>query len=251
VFSRGLPHNGALQDLNKSEALSTVLCKTVVYANEVSNKVENDLTLCVCSGWLHNEISASGNGTAFFFPTSLHRWYVEWKLFGHREPRTPLVINIKEFIKQVISRFDPRILSTERRTGSSTQQMSEAQYQSEFYRCSHAYSHGSLLSFPEFEMATGRVDFYVPSKKWGVELLRDGNQLEEHSGRFSRSGAYDGTLAIDDYIILDCRKTEPRKPHQREYLCASHILCLFLISMKTLKSCIMLSSRTILQRCTF
>jgi len=53
----------------------------------------------------------------------------------------------------------------------------EAQYQDEFYRCCHTHSNGSLVTFPEFGTAKGRVDFYIPAKQWGVELLRDGDQL--------------------------------------------------------------------------
>lgn len=61
--------------------------------------------------------------------------------------------------------------------------------------------------------AEGQVDFYILFKKWGVELLRDGNRLEEHSGRFSQPGLYGTTLTVDDYIILDCRNTQPRRRH--------------------------------------
>jgi hypothetical protein len=223
VFARGLPRDEDLQKLNIFKALSTVL-NTVVKANEVSEEVRNDLTFCVHQGWLHNDDIGDREEIIFFFPTSLHRWYLEWKLFGYKEPETPLVVNITKFVVDVIRLFNPCILSAERRIGTSIQRISEAQYQNEFYHCSHVYPNGSLLSFPEFRTATGRIDFHVQSKNWGVELLCDGNQLEEHSGRFAQSGAYGGTLVIDDYVILDCCVKTPVKPHIRKYLCFSHIM---------------------------
>lgn len=90
--------------------------------------------------------------------------------------------------------FSPRVFSTLRDIGpGGVQPLPEAQYQDEFYRCCYTYSYSksSLVSFAEFGMAKGRVDFYIPAKKWGVELLRDGNQLAQHSRRFSsQTGAY-------------------------------------------------------------
>jgi hypothetical protein len=64
---------------------------------------------------------------------------------------------------------------------------------------------------------TGRVDFYLPFKKWGVELLRNGDKYEEHCGRFSQEGAYGGTLAISSWTVTIGK-----------YLCV--FTCLFLIS---------------------
>jgi hypothetical protein len=66
-------------------------------------------------------------------------------------------------------------------------------------------------------MAKGRVDFYIPSKQWGVEILREGDRLAHHSGRFSRSGSYETTLPLSDYIILDCRNTWPKLSHPSAY----------------------------------
>ena len=93
------------------------------------------------------------------------------------------------------------------------QQPPEAQYQDEFYRSCHICLEGSLVTFPEFGTAKGWVDFYIPSKKWGVELLCDSDQLAQHSGRFSALGSYTTQLELLDYIILDCCKTCPRVRH--------------------------------------
>jgi len=59
----------------------------------------------------------------------------------------------------------------------------------------------------------GRVDFYIPVKEWGVELVREGDRLAQHSGRFSSKGPYKKDLPLSDYVILDCRQTHPQVPH--------------------------------------
>jgi hypothetical protein len=75
----------------------------------------------------------------------------------------------------------------------------------------------SLVTFPEFGTAKGRVDFYIPAKSWGIELLRDGNQLAKHCGRFSDAGSYGTTLTLSEYIVIDCRTTHPERKHPRKW----------------------------------
>ena len=142
------------------------------------------LQLCFSKGWLHTD--NIDNKTEYFFPSSLHRWCIEWKLWGVWDT-TFCLDNILDFMIDVISIFSSQRLSTTRRVSAAGyfQHPPEAQYQDEFYRCCHTHSNGSLVTFPKFSTAKGRVDFYIPAKQWGVELLREGNQLAQHSGRFS------------------------------------------------------------------
>ena len=65
------------------------------------------------------------------------------------------------------------------------------------------------MTFPQYGTRQGRVDFYIPAKEWGVELLRNGDRLKEHSGHSSNNGSYATTLPLSDFIILDCRTTKP------------------------------------------
>ncbi len=51
-----------------------------------------------------------------------------------------------------------------------------------------------------------------------MELLRDGDRLAEHSGRFSQPGSYATDLSFSDYIILDCRTERVRDPHPGGYI---------------------------------
>jgi hypothetical protein len=118
--------------------------------------------------------------------------------------------NILDFVIDVISLFSSIILSTIGRVSSAGVQRSTStrtsgvtatvKFIDELYRCCHSHSNGSLLTFefPEFGTAKGRVGFYIPAKKWGVELLRDGDQLAEHSGRFSSQGSYGPTVSTSE-----------------------------------------------------
>jgi len=140
---------------------------------------------------------------------------VEWKLWGIADATPFDCADILELVINVVSIFSPRVFSTPRDIGSGrVQRLPEARYQDEFYRCCYTYSKSTLITYPEFDMAKGRVDFYIPAKNWGVELLRDGNQLAQHCGRFSSpTGSYGSTFPLSDYIILDCCTTFPTLSH--------------------------------------
>jgi hypothetical protein len=132
------------------------------------------------------------------------------------------------------------------------QSIPEAQYQDEFYRCAHVHSGGSVAAFPEFGTTRGRVDFYMKSKKWAIELLRNGDRLEEHVKRFTQGGKYSG-LDIDDYVVLDCRTTTPAIAHPSKYLCFPRKIVLFslIMLMKIWPSCTTSYSRIAIQRLRF
>lgn len=97
----------------------------------------------------------------------------------------------------------------------------EAQYQDEFYRSLFSVTAGNVRISPEFASAkgadvVGRIDFFIPVAKWGIEITRDGNRLSEHNSRFDNLGAYGAWLRsgdMTDYTLLDCRTSVPRKCH--------------------------------------
>jgi len=248
VFRRGLPSYGDLRVPAVACVFSSVLRTGSVQDTDFTTEDNSSaLQWCFRKGWLHTDYI--DNKIKYFFPSSLHRWYIEWKLWGFLDA-TFRADNILDFVIDVISTFSPRMLSTTRRVSAAghVQRPPEARYQDEFYRCCHTHSNGSLVTFPEFGTAKGRVDLYIPAKQWGVELLRDGEQLAQHSGRFSsQTGSYGTTLSLTDYIILDCRTTQPRVHHPRRniYLCLSfHLLNFTFTSHQTFKNCTILCSMT-------
>ncbi|KIL60852.1 hypothetical protein M378DRAFT_905153 [Amanita muscaria Koide BX008] len=218
IFGRGLPTNMALQDPATAGIFSAVLRMGVVKDADVRTEDEKSaLQACFHNGWLHADklgVINLPDNVGYFFPSSLHRWYVEWKLLDSLPPIQLQANCLLDFVIDAIRLFSPRLLSAERRIGPGcTQRLPEAQYQDELYRCCHTLSEGSLITFPEFGTAKGRVDFFIPAKTWGIELLRDGNQLARHCGRFSQTGSYGTMFPLSEYIIIDCRTTHPKEQH--------------------------------------
>ena len=212
VFTRGLPLAKDLQDVGVAGVFSRVLRDGYVVDSDSAGSYHDNLMLCFRNGWLHTDKKNHSDDTViYFFASPLHRWYVEWKLWDRYPPPPVVTDSILTFVIDIIRKFSPKRFATEQTLPfGEIRQIPEAQYQVEFYRCC---SNGSIVTFPEYGTRQGRVDFYIPAKEWGVELLCNGDRLAEHSGRFSDNGSYATTLSFSDYIILDCRTTYPRDQH--------------------------------------
>jgi hypothetical protein len=84
----------------------------------------------------------------------------------------------------------------------------EAQYRDEFYRAFNAVVPcGVPISSEWSRHRDGRIDFWIPQKKWGVELLRDHDRVDERCNRFQKGGRYYPWIKagmLKDWIIIDC-----------------------------------------------
>ncbi|KAF8273603.1 hypothetical protein EI94DRAFT_1715381 [Lactarius quietus] len=215
IFGRGLPAVQYLQDPQTVNALSIVAQKSRVLMMEVTEDIRERLIFCAQKGWLSSDASNKNGAVCYFFASKLHQWCVQWKLFlDNRWAGNVEEDNIVDFAKKVLQRFDPRALTGQREVNDSgaVQRTPEAQYQDEFYRCCHNLSGGSAIVFPEFGTKRGRVDFYVKSRKWAIELVCDGAQLQEHVGRFRNPLRY-AELPIDEFLVLNCCTSRPESPH--------------------------------------
>ncbi len=88
---------------------------------------------------------------------------------------------------------------------------------------------GGVLWSPEFGIkgvkGGGAIDFYLGSHKWGMEVTRDGDQLNGHYNRFQEGGNYhrwivDGELL--DWLLLDFRSAIPSTKHSSKYSTSCH-----------------------------
>jgi len=62
---------------------------------------------------------------------------------------------------------------------------------------------GMLFKFPNQDLFTGAVDFYLNAQfQWAFELLRAGKRLREHSERFQPNKRYD-QLKMKDWAVID------------------------------------------------
>jgi hypothetical protein len=208
VSRRGLPQRFQLQDERVADTLRDVLHDGRISVRG-SVMIPAPLQRCHRSGWLHSTTTAGVS--EYFFASTWHKRYVECLLFEHNEGISE--DNVFAFATQVILKFSPCNLTT-RIVGSLTQTIPEAQFQDKFYRASLTHTN-SVMSFPEFGNKQGRIDFFIPSKKWGIELLCNGNRINSHIKRFTR-GEYgkwihDGVLK--DYVIIDFRTNTPCDGH--------------------------------------
>jgi len=227
VFGRGLPQGNVLRDNpDMTAVMSEVIRKESIICSEdyLASKPEDDdkrqaaLRKIFRAGWLHTEIRADIDGILYTFASPLHRRCIDWKLNGLPWESRIVEPNLSEFALAVIQRFSRQSLE-KREIGPKAQSIPEAQFQDEFYSASSKHANGSV-SFPEFGTKNGRIDFFIRSKKWGVELLRDGNRLGQHARRFTK-GEYGKWIEkgwMSDYIIIDFRTRHPKIVHQGKLL---------------------------------
>jgi hypothetical protein len=148
------------------------------------------------------------------FPSPLHRQIWSYKLMPSEQYKYPG--DILALIRDTVAKFRPNQLSrSDRRAETDERDPPEAQYSHEWYRSLHGVTGGNVVISPEYATAPGkrrgRVDLYIPSMKWGIELLRDRSKLQEHSDRFL-TGAYSVLVKsgdIVDYALLDFRHAVP------------------------------------------
>jgi hypothetical protein len=89
----------------------------------------------------------------------------------------------------------------------------EAQYQDEFYRAFNmVVGRGVPISSEWSRNGNGQFDFWIPQKRWGIELLRDHDRVNEHCNRFKKGGRYYPWIEagmLEDWIIIDCATSLP------------------------------------------
>lgn len=86
----------------------------------------------------------------------------------------------------------------------------EAQYPDEFYRSFNHITGRGVPICSEWSTRDGHVAFYIPEKRWAIELLRNHNRIDEHLSQFKEGGKSHPWLkdkAIDDWIVINCTST--------------------------------------------
>jgi hypothetical protein len=223
TFKSGSPSTEDLEVPAIARVFSAVLRTGFVKEADFHDKSTQDaLHQCFRRGWLHaDQLDAVGirYETGYLFPSPLHQWVAEWKLWETHPDATFDAKDLLTFAVEVISRYCPENLTRNQRVGPScVLRPLEARYQDEFYRCGQGRSDGSLLTFPEFAIGNGCADLYIPAKKWGLEILCNGDRLEHHSGRFSRPELYTGSFPVDDHIILSFADSYPAVAQSGKYI---------------------------------
>lgn len=242
AFDRGLPTSKELRSLpDVVELFRTLLINGAVVEAEHRHEA---IAMCHRNGWIH---SIERNDVILYtLPSPLHAAFLSWRLTPTNNK--PDYNSIFDLCLAVISKFKPSQLHLPiRRAGClDVESVPEAQYQDEFYRSMFSITSGDVRLSPEFTSAKGanplgRIDFFIPVMKWGIEITRDGNLLKQHHFRFTASGAYGAWLQSNemvDYILLDFRTSLPIEAHPS--MIHDFLLIPALISSQIFQTCFML-----------
>ena len=174
---------------------------------------------CHCRGWLFEDTSSSR--ICYLLASPLHISCISFTIQPFDE--VPQFQSLLDLSIAVVRKFKRSQLSKPIRfVGPAiATRLPEAQWQDEFYRAAITATKGLVRLTPEFGSArgaqpVGRIDFFIPSVKWGIEIIRDGQNLNQHDARFQPGGAYHSWMNaghMNSYILLDFRQSIPQKPH--------------------------------------
>jgi hypothetical protein len=195
AFGRGLPQDKELATQPAVVALFRKILRDGIV--EETGSTNEATSMCHRNGWIHSFFPDQQyqTGILYAFASPLHAACLSWRLTPTND--IPNFDSILHLSLMVISAFKPSQLNLPiRRIGTqSTDTPPEAQYQDEFYRSLFLITHGNVRISPEFASAKkaqvlGRIYFFIPSVKWGIEITQDGNRLKGHNSRFEATGAY-------------------------------------------------------------
>lgn len=154
-----------------------------------------------------------------------HRW-VEWILGKQSVRLNSKYDSLRHLCVDIMKEFSAATLrhtaAGKSLTSAAQYKPLEAAYQDEYYRCFNVIAGRGVPICSEWSRTRdGRADFWIPEKKWAVELLREEDRVHEHISRFQKGGRYHSWITdgmINDWIIINCATSLPTrckfiKPH--------------------------------------
>ena len=127
----------------------------------------------------------------------------------------PIPQDLETLVLTVLHAFKPIYLqkSAEYSIGKDGH-LVEGAWQREFYRAATTVLPSGMYIIPEASTKFGKVDFYVHTEdkkiKWCIDLVREGDLLDEHVQKFEMRGEgeqlSDKSTKKGDYMILDFRE---------------------------------------------
>ncbi|CAG8678769.1 2362_t:CDS:2, partial [Ambispora gerdemannii] len=143
------------------------------------------------------------------FPAPLLRaTYLQNRFGSVTRSKTP-PNTFRDFVTSVFAKMDPKVLQKSKGTGIDGRLLGRV-WQMEFYRASMQVLpediHASVDVGAVFG-SKGYIDFYIDDQhNWAIELLRDGDRLQEHEERFQERGIYVPILKYaKEWAVIDIR----------------------------------------------
>ncbi|RAH46062.1 uncharacterized protein BO95DRAFT_452931 [Aspergillus brunneoviolaceus CBS 621.78] len=170
---------------------------------------------CYVNGWIHKTVVLDATcpigKDMVVLPSRLHEKWVE-RFVGGIPASLPLRFDaLQTLCCEVLGRFSVMSLrhasKGKKMSSASTYRAVEAQYQDEFYKAFRSVAGRAVpICSERSRTQDGRADFYIPEKKWAIEVLRDHRKIDEHVLRFREGGAYYGWIedgTIQEWIVID------------------------------------------------
>ncbi|KAJ8065305.1 hypothetical protein OCU04_005998 [Sclerotinia nivalis] len=185
---------------------------------------------CHHVGLLQTEQRRPGSDeTTYFFASPIHRKIACRRLLAASEPDTILdQITLQQTCLNAIERFNLSLLKAQSmKPYIDWRSISETAIQNEIYCCLNHELHNIEIISEYSYLTNERVDFYIFSKKWGIEILQSGEKgaINEYISQFRVEGKYHGWGIMDDFIILNfCSKSSFQPLEIKDVDIQSHIL---------------------------
>ncbi|KAL2819130.1 hypothetical protein BJX63DRAFT_28379 [Aspergillus granulosus] len=203
---------------NLTPETRAVLANVLEQGNITHNKVDDALQTCYQLGWLHKTTQPDRlRTTVYVLPSRLHEKWIEYLIGEEMRPLPSQFQSLQELVMTILRGFSTTNLKSAGKVLSSaaSNRPVEAQYQDEFYRVFNKVAgRGVPISSEWSRTSRGRVDFWIPEKKWAIELLRDHERIGEHIAQFHRGGRYYDWITdsmVGDWIIINCAISMPDK----------------------------------------
>ncbi|RXW16098.1 hypothetical protein EST38_g9759 [Candolleomyces aberdarensis] len=223
TWRAGLPNEWDFTNHSKAELLERALRDQVFTdIGEFNEEEQGVLQELIDTGRIHCDIleldAESGKAkVGYTFASPLHALYNEAMLvlyhrtYDLKYKGTIQELNIYDFVLNVFKKLSPSSMQRSPRYGYGMVQQSDepkAQIHDEFYRCCHIHAHGVVRNYSRLGTQGGRVDFLIPSKRWAIELLREGDDIEKHYSRFIEDqGLHEWPIHanVSSFLLLDSR----------------------------------------------
>ncbi|KAF2395821.1 hypothetical protein EJ06DRAFT_534505 [Trichodelitschia bisporula] len=201
---RGFPHD-TFQDPDARKVLIKAAIEGFAQLQDVNSEA---LRKCYVKGYLHAVVK-DGSSMVYTYPTEVHRWFAAMTVVPQLTRPFPFE-SVRECVLTGLKSFCGNALRRESKTP-------EAAYGAELYRTIYKVTRARVIPTPEFsskELGGQRIDFVIPEVHWGIELLRDGIQLQEHYDRFVGEGRYT-SFSFKYCIVVDFRSSRPAKSFRK------------------------------------
>ncbi|PYH70284.1 ATP-binding protein [Aspergillus vadensis CBS 113365] len=211
--------------IDLKDPVREILCEITEKGN-INWEQRPGLEECYERGWIHRmHTGPEGNSDQYeiaVLPSRLHEKWLQYLISQDKRALPPRFTNLTQLCMEILHEFSSMNLkppTTDRRLSTAAQPRPvETQYQDEFYRafCKVA-GRGVPISTEWARTASGRADFFIPEKKWAVELVRNHDRIDDHVKRFQKGGQYFEWLqkkAVEDWIVINCATSVPNSDYE-------------------------------------